>query len=50
MQSLQYRNDFIRTQAASKVRIALVDGTTLALGEQSTLRIGDVVHSFEQQS
>jgi hypothetical protein len=45
MQSVLHRDDFIRTQAASKVRIALVDGTTLALGEQSTLYIGDVVQS-----
>lgn len=48
LQSLLYRNDRIRTQAASKIRIALVDGTTLALGEQSTLHIVDVVHSSEQ--
>jgi hypothetical protein len=50
MQSLLHRDDFIRTQASSKVRIALVDGTTLALGEQSTLYIGDVVQSSEQRS
>jgi hypothetical protein len=50
MQSPLYRYDLIHTQAAAKVRIALVDGTILSLGEQSTLRISDFVYTPGQES
>jgi hypothetical protein len=50
MLSPLYQGDLIRTQAAAKVRMALVDGTTLALGEQSTVRISDFVYAPAQQT
>ena len=45
MQSRLYQDDLIYTQAASKVRLALVDGTTLVLGEQSTLHLTKFVYA-----
>jgi hypothetical protein len=45
-----FRHDLIRTQAAAKVRMTLVDGTMLALGEQSTLRLSDFVYTPAQDS
>jgi hypothetical protein len=50
LQTPLYRHDLIYTQAATKVRIALVDGTMLALGEQSTLGISDFVYTPGQGS
>jgi hypothetical protein len=45
MQSRLYQDDLIHTQTASKVRLALVDGTTLVLGEQSTLHLTEFVYA-----
>jgi hypothetical protein len=45
MQSRLYQDDLIHTQTASKVRLALVDGTTLVLGEHSTLHLSEFVYS-----
>jgi hypothetical protein len=45
MQSRVYQDDLIHTQTNSKVRLALVDGTTLVLGQESTLHLSEFVYS-----
>lgn len=45
VQSPVYPGDIIQTGTASKIRLALLDGTVLTLGEQGTLRLTEFVYA-----
>jgi len=50
LQSPLYPEDMIHTAAASKIKLSLVDGTVLSLGEKSTLHLTTFVYSPKQKT
>jgi len=50
LQSPVYQDDVIRTLAASKVRLTLLDGTELSLGEEGSLTLSQFVYAPPQKS
>ena len=44
-----YQEDIIQTEAASKIKLVFLDGTSLNLGEHGTLKITQFVYSPEQK-
>ena len=49
-QSPVYREDIIQTLAASKIKLVLIDGTELSLGEGSTMTLSKFVYAPQQQT
>lgn len=50
LQSPLYPMDTIQTGAASKIKLTLIDGTVLTLGEQSKLQITNFVYAPQQRT
>ena len=49
-QSPVYREDIIRTLEASKIKLVLIDGTALTLGEGGTMTLSKLVYTPQQQT
>jgi hypothetical protein len=50
VESPVYREDIIQTLAASKIKLVLLDGTELTLGEGSTMTLSKFVYAPQQQT
>ena len=50
VESPAYREDIIQTLAASKIKLVLLDGTELSLGEGSTMTLYKFVYAPQQQT
>jgi hypothetical protein len=50
VESPVYREDVIQTLAASKIKLLLLDGTELTLGEGSTMTLSKFVYTPQQQT
>jgi hypothetical protein len=50
LQSPVYQDDVIRTAAASRVKLTLLDGTELSLGEEGSLTLSKFVYAPQQKS
>jgi hypothetical protein len=50
VESPVYREDLIQTLAASKIKLVLLDGTELSLGEVSTMTLSKFVYTPQQRA